>query len=235
MGGRTASAGLEGGTDAIRARALLDLLLNKDSRPHQDQPNPVGAALGGFAGRANLTVPLATLTSLAGRPGELSGLGPIDPWLARDLATAAAANPQEHLVRDGDRPGRARCRPRLCQTRAQESQETRGPGPPGFAFTPASRDGPPGGYGTWRLHTPGMGRTCWSPSTRSPRRTATTGFESWGHDPGVKLKHLSQIRHATCTSPICRRPAAQCDFEHNTPYEAGGRTCLCNGGPQCKR
>jgi len=29
--------------------------------------------------------------------------------------------------------------------------------------------------------------------------------------------------------------AARCDFEHNTPYEAGGRTCLCNGGPQCKR
>ena len=22
------------------------------------------------------------------------------------------------------------------------------------------------------------------------------------------------------------------DFEHNTPYEAGGRTCLCNGGPK---
>ena len=32
-----------------------------------------------------------------------------------------------------------------------------GPGPPGFTFTPASRDGPPGGYGTWRLHTPGNG------------------------------------------------------------------------------
>ena len=29
--------------------------------------------------------------------------------------------------------------------------------------------------------------------------------------------------------PVCRRPARNCDFEHNTPYEAGGRTCLCNG------
>ena len=28
--------------------------------------------------------------------------------------------------------------------------------------------------------------------------------------------------------------AAQCDFEHNTPYEAGGRTCLCNAGPKCR-
>jgi hypothetical protein len=59
-------------------------------------------------------------------------------------------------------------------------------------------------------------------------------FQAKGHDPGVKLRHLSQVRHATCTGPICRRPASQCDFEHNTPYEAGGRTCLCNGGPKCR-
>jgi hypothetical protein len=33
--------------------------------------------------------------------------------------------------------------------------------------------------------------------------------------------------------PGCRRPAATCDFEHNTAYEAGGRACLCNGNPKC--
>ena len=38
-----------------------------------------------------------------------------------------------------------------------------------------------------------------------------------------------------CTAPACRRPSTQADFEHNIPYEAGGRTCLCNGGPLCKR
>jgi len=27
-----------------------------------------------------------------------------------------------------------------------------------------------------------------------------------------------QVRHSACTSPVCRRPAAQCDVEHNTPY-----------------
>jgi hypothetical protein len=58
--------------------------------------------------------------------------------------------------------------------------------------------------------------------------------QTQGHDPGVKLRHLSEIRHATCTAPACRRPATQSDFEHNTPYEAGGRTCLCNGGPKCR-
>ena len=60
-------------------------------------------------------------------------------------------------------------------------------------------------------------------------------FQAAGHDPGVMLRHLSQIRHARCTAPTCRRPAASCDFEHNIPYEAGGRTCLCNAGPKCRR
>ena len=55
-----------------------------------------------------------------------------------------------------------------------------------------------------------------------------------GHDPGARLRHLIQVRNATCTSPVCRRPAAQCDVDHNTPYEAGGRTCRCNTGPKCR-
>ena len=84
------AAGLEGGTDELRARAYLDLLLGQDSRPRQDQGTTPGAAPAGFASRVTLTAPLATLTRLAGRPGELAGLGPVDPWLTRDLATAAA-------------------------------------------------------------------------------------------------------------------------------------------------
>ena len=113
------------------------------------------------------------------------------------------------------------------------------PGPagrdsPGFAFTPSGTDGPPGGYGSWRLRT-GTGQPdliiALDPIAIG---TCDHRFEAPGHDPGRKLRHLSQIRHATCTSPTCRRPATQADFEHNTPYEAGGRTCLCNGGPKCR-
>jgi Domain of unknown function (DUF222) len=257
-------AGLDGGMDVLRARAYLDLLLGKDSRPRRDMAGggqdsarpggsggagggagrtdaPAGHAPGpvpaGFAGRVSLTVPLTTVTGLADRPGEIPGIGPVDPWLARDLATAAAASPgttwcvtvtdeQGHAVGHGC----ARPEPKSYRKRA-------GPGPPGgtgFGFTPASRDGPPGGYGTWRLRTPGNGPdliVALDPVTTDP---CDHRFQASGHDPGVKLRHLSQVRHATCTGPGCRRPAATCDFEHNVLYEAGGQSCLCNGGPKCR-
>ena len=225
------AAGLEGGTDELRARALLDLLLGQDSRPRQDQGTTPGAAPAGFASRVTLTAPLATLTRLAGRPGELAGLGPVDPWLTRDLATAAAQQPEDHLVPHRHRRPGPRHRPRLRPPGTQESPEARRPrrarqagvrvrghgrSQDLAAAHPRTRAGPD--------HHPG-------PLTTDP---CDHRFESRGHDPGARLRHLAQVRHATCTSPVCRRPAAQCDFEHNIPYETGGRTCLCNGGPKCR-
>jgi Domain of unknown function (DUF222) len=247
--GELKQAGLEGGMDELRARALLDLLLGTDSRPRDPQaadPRPGtqgpgspggpgdGAVPAGFVGRVTLTAPLATVARLADRPGELAGLGPVDPWLARDLAAAAAANlkttwcvtvtdDKGHAIGHGC----ARPEPTSHAKRA-------GPGPPGFSFTPASRDGPPRGYGTWRLRTPGPGPGLIV--TIDPVTTDPCGHqhEANGHNAGVRLRHLAQVRHATCTSPVCRRPAAQCDLEHNTPFEVGGRTCLCNTGPKCR-
>ena len=249
-------AGLEGGMDELRARAFLDLVLGKDSRPRAPGTagttgrdaaagaspgpgtgpagGPAGSAAGGFAGRVTLTVPLGTAAGQADRPGELAGHGPVDPWLARDLAAAAARNPKttwcvtvtdEHGHAVGH--GCARPEPKSHTKRA-------GPSPPGFSFTPASRDGPPGGYGTWRLRIPGGGPDLIVAIDTLDIRHCEHRYQARGHDPGVRLRHLSQVRHATCTSPVCRRPAPTCDFEHNTPYEAGGRTCLCNGGPKCR-
>jgi len=245
-------AGLDGDMDVLRARAFLDLLLGKDSRPRRDSgpdgggpgregpdapppPGPAGGAVpAGFAGRVTLTVPLASVTGLADRPGDLAGIGPIDPWLARELVAAAARNPATTwCVTVTDQHGHAVGHGCARPEPGSHSQRA-GPGPPGFTFTPASRDGPPGGYGTWRLRTPGDG-----PDLIITLESLTTDpcdhrHQAGGHDPGVTLKHLIQVRHATCTSPVCRRPAAQCDVEHNTPYEAGGRTCRCNTGPKCR-
>jgi len=196
--GQLKAAGLEGSAGELRARAFLDLLLGRDSRP--DRVAADGAGPGTFAATINLTTPLATLLDLADRPGEISGIGPIDPWLARDLAAAAAQNP----------------------------------GPPGYTFTAADQHGPPGGYGTWLLRTPGDGPDLRISLDSLNTRDCDHRYQARGHDPGVKLKHLSQVRHVTCTGPCCRRPSARSDFEHNVPYEAGGRTCLCNGGPKCR-
>jgi hypothetical protein len=55
------------------------------------------------------------------------------------------------------------------------------------------------------------------------------------HRPGTELRHVTGLRYGTCTSPVCRRPAWQSDFEHNRPYEQGGLSCLCNGNPKCRR
>jgi len=125
--------------DELRARAYLDLLLGRDSRPGK---NGTASPASGFAGRVTLTVPLATLAWPAGRPGEIPGIGPVDPWLAHDLAAAAARNPnttwcvtatdaQGHAVAHGC----ARPEPKRHRKRAG----------PGFSFTPAAEPG------TWRL------------------------------------------------------------------------------------
>ena len=221
------AAGLGGSTGELRARAFLDLLLGRDSRPDKAAAGGVGPAA--FAATINLTIPLATLLDLADRPGEIPGIGPIDPWLARDLAAAAAQNPKtKWCVTVTDRQGHA------IGHGCARPERQKGPGPPGYTFTAADQHGPPGGYGTWLLRPPGDGPDLRINLDPLSTQDCDHRYQARGHDPGVKLRHLSQIRHGTCTGPCCRRPSARADFEHNVPYEAGGRTCLCNGGPKCR-
>jgi len=198
----------------------------------------------GFAAKVNLTIPLTTLLDQADRPGEVHGIGPIDPWLARDLARAAAQHPKTTwcvTVTDGQGHavghGCARPEPRAHHRHRAKPGKPGKPGPqagPEFAFTAEDGRGPPGGYGTWRLHTGEAGPDLTVSLEPITTENCDHRFAARGHEPGVKLRHLSQVRYATCTGPTCRRPAAQADFEHNVPYEAGGRTCICNGGPKCR-
>jgi hypothetical protein len=205
----------------------------------------------GFAARVNLTIPAITVLDLARRPGEMTGIGPIDPDLARDLAAAAARSPrstwcvtvtdsQGHAIGHGcARPAPASSRSKRVTPDSRGSPDARGgpdpPSRPQFTFTPDSQPGPPGRYGRWRFSTGVPGQRDLlidiGPLSTGP---CDHRHEATGHDPGVMLRHLAQIRHATCTGPGCRSPAANCDFEHNIPYETGGQTCLCNGNPKCR-
>jgi hypothetical protein len=240
-------AGLDGSMDQLRAQAYLDLLLGTDSRSRPDgagspsAPAPAGLPAG-FAGKVTLTIPLATLLNLADRPGEIPGLGPVDPWLARDLVHASARNPKttwcvtvtdEHGHAIGH--GYARPEPKNHCGHREKRRKHRPRDGPGFAFTTAGEPGPPGGYGIWRLYTGASGQpdliVTLDPIAIDP---CDHRYQAKGHDPGVRLRHLTQVRQATCTGPGCRRPSVQADFEHNIPYEQGGRTCACNGGPKCR-
>ena len=139
------AAGLEGGTDELRARAYAGPAPGPGLPPRAGtSPATPRLTPAGFACRVTLTAPLATLTRLAGWPGELAGTRPGRPWLTRDLATAAAANPkttwcltvtdnQGHAIAHGC----ARPEPRSHRKRA-------GPGAPrrtGVRVQKAGRDG----------------------------------------------------------------------------------------------
>ena len=194
-------------------------------------PPPGGAAHGaaGFAGRVTLTVPLGTVTGRADRPGELGGIGPVDPWLARDLAAAAARNPKTTWCvtvtdQDGHAAGHGCARPEPSAHRQRA-----GPGPPGhtrFTFTPASRDGPPGGYGTWRLRTPGPG-----PDLLITLESLTTDpcdhrHQANGHDPGSRCGTWPRSGTPPAPAPSAGGPPPGATSSTTSPMRrAAGRAC----------
>jgi hypothetical protein len=82
------AAGLEGGIDKLRVRALTDTITGRNALTDGDE-RP------GFPARVHLTVPeliapVVTLLGLADIPGELDGQV-IDPALVRELVQAARA------------------------------------------------------------------------------------------------------------------------------------------------
>ncbi len=204
------------------------------------------AGRGGLAGTVNLTLPLTNWLGWTQIPGEVAGFGPLDADDSRTLAGALAGNP----------------RSRWCLTvtdaagRAVAHGCARNP-PPG-----AARDG--GGQTGSALRSPRSPRSA-GPAGSSPgppgSRTADPGtrfaaFRAWlaevnlqwleaGHcthprehaayKPPRSLRHLIEIRQATCSFPGCRRPSARSDLDHTVPYDIGGRTCECNLAPLCRR
>ena len=200
----------------------------------------------GFAAKVNLTISLADLTiplltflGLAGRPAMMSRAGPVDPDLARTLAAAAARNPDSTwcitVTGTDHRPvahGCGRPPPRKPGKRGRGKRA---------AAQPGSGHDPPG-TGTIRLNIAALtGNTTGTGGAGNLEFTLENlagpcdhSHQAAGHDPGVTLKHLTGILNQCCTFLTCRRPHRQCDYEHSKPFEKGGRTCLCEGGPVCR-
>ena len=227
------AAGLTGTMDRLRARAFLDLALGVDSRPRGENDRPAGSST---AAKVNVTVPLATLEERAERPGETTGLGAVDPELARQLARNAAADPRSGwCVTVTDQHGRAVghgcARPVRKYARGS-------PGSPAWTLErdhdPLASGGPgPGGYGRWRLRL-GRGQEFTVDIGPVPVASCDHRNASPGYRPKARLRHLVEIRDGECTGPMCRRAARRCDFEHAIPWDQGGRTCACNTGPVCR-
>jgi hypothetical protein len=178
----------------------------------------------GLGGAVNLTMPLATWLGLSDAPGNASGHGPLDASDSRDLAYALAS-------RAGNRwcltftdargspvaHGCARAGPMIDRRRGDRpaSRSRAGPGS-------QPRADPTGDRWTFTI-------------TLLPATACDHAWQTAAYQPSPALRHLVESRHGTCVFPGCRRPATQCDKDHTVPYDQGGKTCLCNLAPLCRR
>jgi len=164
-----------------------------------------GAGWPAVSGTVHLTMPLSALLG-GGQPGEVAGHGPVDAPTSRDLAALLAASGGT----------------RWCLT-------VTGPDGRAAAHACAPR-GPAAGEPVLR----------WAAGLRARLGLLDTGecshaAESPGYRPPARLQHLVRARQRTCCYPGCRRPAVRCDLDHTVPFDKGGRTCLCNLAPCCRR
>src|SRR6266704_4083435 len=101
----------------------------------------------------------------------------------------------------------------------------RGPGQPGSARVfPGASSSPAAGFGPGMIFDvlPGCAQL------------AVAADAAVGDDDRFDGVPEGELVGVLCAWDRVEAHAARCDFEHNTPYEAGGRTCLCNGGPKCR-
>jgi hypothetical protein len=234
-------AGVPGTWEALKVRATLDLLQERDSRPLPGEPSAceggegadgsgadasgpgdtdLGPASGVSAGGTGIgtmitiTVPHTALDGDTGPPGEVAGFGILDHADTRELVAAAARNPATRCcltVLNPDGTGAAHG----CGTGTR-------PWPPG--------QGPPGPV-TLRDLQDFLKIKKLTPVARGPCQHEQAEHR---YRPSRNLQHLIRARNTTCTAPGCGRRAANCDLDHTDPHHDGGLTCECNLAPLCR-
>jgi hypothetical protein len=252
---RTAAAGPPGGGP-------------DDGEPDDSGPEGGGPEGGGDLGSGGdqralpeVTVPLATLQGHAARAGENRLLGPLDPAMARDIATAAARSPGSRwevtvVDEQGYAAGHGVARPRRGSGREPRPPDTARCALPArvnitvtqtrlrllAARAAQPRSGaPPGDWDltprtpdTWILTLPG-GRELAVRFDVVPTHDCDHTHEVDSYHPSQRLRRLVQVRDHECTFPPCSRPAKDSDFEHAVPYDQGGKTDACNAGARSRR
>jgi Domain of unknown function (DUF222) len=214
-------------------------------------------------GRIRLTVPWRTLTGIGPEPGDLSWVGPVTPAQARELAAAAAADPNcaWHLIVTDDE-GHA-----IAITTLRTRSHT-GDGPPGLVSEisltiqqslAAALDNH-GQATDWtaraldRLNAadanfgnlaallakaiPAANLAAAEAAVQATANITAGGCAHPMEVPGYRvpdrLRRWLTTRDRTCRNPVCRQPAWRCDQDHTIAYHRGGRTCSCNLGGLCR-
>jgi len=205
-------------------------------------PSAAGRGLPALRGSVHLTMPLLAWLGWSQSPGQVPGFGTIDADDSRALAAMLACDPATKwcltLTDPAGHPiahGCARHGPRP----PGEPAPRPGPGPD---HRPGPRAGPGPEDKRQRGPAPPPGTalpadTSWLQNLTLrllQTGTCTHPCQTPAYRPGTALRHLIEIRHATCTHPGCRRAATRCDMDHTVPFDQGGRTCECNIGPRCR-
>jgi hypothetical protein len=156
---------------------------------------------------------------LADRPGEPGGHGPVTRgWRATWPPPRGTETTWCVTVTDQRGAPSATAAPGPAQSHTKRRPRPAGSG----RGSPASRDGPPGGYGTWRLRVRAAGRTdrridTLATPTAAPVPGATTPGSGSGTCPRSGTPH---------TSPVCRGPPPVRLRAQHAHEGAGGPACV---------
>jgi hypothetical protein len=198
------------------------------SRPH----------LVGVPGRragVEIRVGLLTLIGCEDRSGEVAGLGPVLPDVARALVAAqhrgaewrfAVTDADGHLVLAGvtrQRPAVEGFRPGWCRGGVVEVHVG--------AEELARLTSDPQRCGAWSGPVSDIARQYDGRDDARPRLDGRPGAR---FARAALARHV-EVRDRTCAFPGCRRPARRADKDHTRDHAWGGSTTHDNIGPLCDR
>ena len=199
-------------------------------------------------GLLDVTLPWTTLAGLSTAPGLLGRIGPVTAAQARQLASAAQADPAAQWRIIVTSPaGHA-----ITVTRLRRRTRA-GPGPPpgtglvgritltvsqDTVMAPHASGGPdppPIAAAALRAATRALDQALAQAAADAAAGGCAHRAQSDSYRPPPRLREHVTARDITCRNPTCRQPAWRADLDHTRPWDEGGRTCSCNLGGACRR